>query len=101
MVEYIKDYSIWHPRGSQVSSGLRTRIWEVTTTVTRCIKRFSNALTIDTELKDISIYLATDYDAIILEFLELFTSQYEEYIKTSTSPPENPYQCIVFDGFYI
>ena len=42
----------------------------------------------DLELKDLSIYLATDCADFISEFLEFFTSQYEEYINTSTFPPE-------------
>ena len=39
------------------------------------------------ELKELSIYLATDYAAFILAFIEFFTSQYEEDIETSTFPP--------------
>ena len=42
----------------------------------------------DTELNDISIYLDMDSADFIQEFIELFTSQYKEYIKTSTFPPE-------------
>ena len=47
-----------------------------------------NTLNTETELKELSIYLATYSADFILEFLELFTSQYEEYIETSTFPPE-------------
>ena len=45
-------------------------------------------MTNDTQLKELSIYLATDSDAFISEFLESFTSQYEEYTETSTLPPD-------------
>ena len=96
LVGYIKDYSIWHPRGDQGSSGLRTRILEGTATVTGRLKRISNTLTTDPELKEISIYLATDYAAFISEFLKLFTSQYEEYTKTSTLPPEQALTIVLF-----
>ena len=88
LVVYIKDYSIWHPHRSQVSSGLRIRIREVTETVNGRLKRLRNTLTTDPELKEILIYLATDSAVFISEFIEFFTSQYEEYIETSTFPPE-------------
>ena len=88
LVGYIKHYSIWHPRGAQLSSDLRTIIWEGTTTVTRRLKRIRNALTTDTELKELSIHLATNSADFISEFIRFFTSQYEEYTETSTFPPE-------------
>ena len=69
LVVYIKDYSIWHPRGAQGSSGLRTRIQEGTATVTGRLKRLMNTLNTDPELKELSIYLVTDSAAFILEFL--------------------------------
>ena len=51
LVGYIKDYSIWHPRGYQGSSGLITRILEGPATVTGSLKRLRNTLTTDPELK--------------------------------------------------
>ena len=88
LVGYIKDYSICHPHGAQGSLGLRTRIWEGTETVTGHLKRLRNTLTTDLELEELSINLATDSAALILEFIDFFTSQYEEYIETSTFPSE-------------
>ena len=38
LVIYIKNYSIWHPHGAQVSSGLKTRIQEGTSTLTGHLK---------------------------------------------------------------
>ena len=55
LVVRIKDYSIWHLRGDQGSSVLRTKIWEGTTTVTGRLKRLRNTLTNDTQLKELSI----------------------------------------------
>ena len=88
LVGYIKDNSIWYHRRSQGSSGLRTRIWEGTTTVTGHLKRLRNTFTTGPELKELSVYLATYYAVFILEFLKFFTSQYEEYIKTSNFSPD-------------
>ena len=85
---YIKDYSIWNTHGAQGSSGLRIRIWKGTATVTGRLKRLRNTLTTYPELKELSIYLATYSSTFISEFIEFFTSQYEEYIETSTFPPE-------------
>ena len=88
LVGYKKDYYIWNLCGSQVSSGPRTIIWEGTETVTGSLNRLRNNLTNDPELKEPSIYLATGYAPFISEFLELFKSQHEEYIETSTFPPK-------------
>ena len=88
LVGYIKDHSIWHPRGDQGSSVLGKIIWGGTETVTGHLKWLSNTSTNDPQLRDISIYLDTDYADFISEFLELFVYQYEEYIETSTFPPE-------------
>ena len=82
----MKDYSIWHPRGAQGSSGPIARILEGTSTVTRRPKRLNNALTTDPELKELSIYLTSDSADFISEFFKFFTSKYEEYIETSTFP---------------
>ena len=78
LVGYIKDYSIWHPRGAQGSSVLRTIIREGTATVTGRLKWLRNNLNTNPELKELSIYLATDYAPFILAFIEFFTPQYEE-----------------------
>ena len=88
LVSYIKDYYIWHPHRDQGYTGLRSRIWEGTVTVTGCLNQLKNTLTTDPELKEISIYLVTDSADFISEFLKFFTSQYEEYIKNSTLTPE-------------
>ena len=45
LVGYIKDDSIWNPRGDQGSSGPRTIIWEGTTKITVGIKQLRNTLT--------------------------------------------------------
>ena len=88
LVKYIKDYSIQHLRRDQGSSGPRTRILECTAKLTGRLKRIRNTLNIDPQLKELSIYLVTNSAAFILEFLKLLMSQYEEYTKTSTFPPE-------------
>ena len=88
LVGNIKGYSIWNLCVAQVSSGPRAIIWEGTETVTGRLKRLRNNLATDPELKELSMYLATDYAPFISEFLELFNSQNEEYIETSTFPPE-------------
>ena len=61
LVGYIKDYYIWHPCGAQGYSGPRKIIREGTATVTGRLKRLRNTLNTDTELKELSIYLAKDY----------------------------------------
>ena len=61
---------------------------EGTTKVNGRLKQLRNTLTTNPELKDLYIYLAKDSANFISDFIELFTSQYEEYIKTSTFPPE-------------
>ena len=48
------------------------------------------------ELKEISIYLYTDSADFISVFLEFFTSQFEEYIKTSTFPPEQALTTVLY-----
>ena len=45
-------------------------------------------MTTDPELREISIYLAIGFSDFISEFIEFFTSQYEEYIEASIFPPE-------------
>ena len=45
LVVRIKDYSIWHLRGDQGSSVLRTKIWEGTTTVTGNLNRLTDNFT--------------------------------------------------------
>ena len=60
LVGYIQYYSIWYPCGAQGYSGLRTRIWGVTATFTGPLNCLRNTLNIYTELKELSIYLATD-----------------------------------------
>ena len=69
LVVYVRDCSIWHPHGSQGSSRLKEIIREGTSTVTRRLKRLRNTLTTDTELNELSIYLATDSANFISEFL--------------------------------
>ena len=101
LVGYINNYSIWHPHGAQGSSGLRTIIWEGAATVTGCIKRVSNTLTIDPELKEFSIYLATYSANFISEFLKNFMYQYEEYIETSTFPPEQALTTVLDLTYFI
>jgi hypothetical protein len=87
MVVYIKDFTIWHPRGAQGSSGLRSRIREGTKTVTGRLKKLHSTLTTDPELNEMAVYLSTYSASFISEYLELFTSQYEEYVETSTFQP--------------
>ena len=96
LVGYIKDYSIWHPCRDQGSSVLGKIIWGGTETVTGHLKRLRNTLTTDLELEELSINLATDSAALILEFTDFFTSKYEEYIDTSTFPPEQALNTILY-----
>jgi hypothetical protein len=87
LIGYIKDFTIWHPHGAQCSSGLRSRIHEGTKTVTGRLKKLRSTLTTDPELNEMAVSLSTDYFAFISEYLEFFTSQYEEYVETSTFHP--------------
>ena len=96
LVGYIKDYFIWHTRGSQGYSGLRTIIWEGTATVTGHLRRLRNTFPTYPYLKELLVYLATDSTDLILDFLEFFTSQYEEYIETSTFPPEQALTTVLY-----
>jgi hypothetical protein len=42
---YIKDFAVWHLRGSQGSTGLHYRIRQGSTTVTRRLKKLWNTIT--------------------------------------------------------
>ena len=95
LVGYVKDYYIWHPRGSHGTSGIRAIIQEDTKTVTGQPKRLMNTLTTDIELKELSIYLPTDSATFISEFLEFFTSKYEEYTETSTFFTEQAFNTVL------
>jgi hypothetical protein len=77
LIVYIKDFTIWHPCRAQGSSGLRSRIREGTKTVTGRLKKCCSTLTTDPELNEMAVYLSTDSAALISEYLEFFTSQYE------------------------
>jgi hypothetical protein len=52
---YIKESAVWHPRGSQVSTGLRYRIHQGTSTVTGHLKNLQNMITTDSELIEMAV----------------------------------------------
>jgi hypothetical protein len=81
LIGYIKDFTIWHPRGAQGYSGLGTKHG------TGRLKKLRSTLILDPKLNKMAVYLSTDSAAFISEYLEFFTSQYEEYVDTSTFQP--------------
>jgi hypothetical protein len=87
LIDYIKDFTIWHPRGAQGSSGLRSIIHKGAKTITVRLKKLRSTLTTDPELNEMAVHLSTDSSAFISEYVELFTSQYEEYVEISTFHP--------------
>jgi hypothetical protein len=74
------------PGGGECSSGLIKRIREGTATVNAHLKKLRHTLTTDPELNELEIYFTTDSAAYISEFIEFFTSQYEEYVETAMFP---------------
>jgi hypothetical protein len=85
---YINEFAVWHPRGSQGSTGLRYRIRQGTTTVTGRLKKIRNTITTDSELIKMAVYLSSDSASFITKMLEYITTQYEEYTKTQSFKPK-------------
>jgi hypothetical protein len=85
---YINDFDVWHPRGSQGSTGLRYRIRQGTTTVTGRLEKLRNTITTDSELIEMTVYLSSDSAYFIMEMLEYITTQYEDYTETHTFKPK-------------
>jgi hypothetical protein len=84
----MKEFAVWHLRGSQGSTGLRYRIRQGTTTATGRLKKLRNMFTTDSELIEMAVYLSSDSDSFITEILEYTTTQYEEYVETQTFKPK-------------
>ena len=51
MIGYIKDYTVWHPRGTKSSSGLKTRIRDGEKTVMGQIQKLTNIVTKYSDIK--------------------------------------------------
>jgi hypothetical protein len=47
LIGYLKDYIVWHPRGTKASSGLKTRIRDGVKTVLSRLQKLRNAVTKD------------------------------------------------------
>jgi hypothetical protein len=62
---YINEFAVWHPRGSQGSTGLRYRIQQGTTTVSGRLKKLRNMITTDLELIEMAVYLSSDSASFI------------------------------------
>jgi hypothetical protein len=65
LIGYIKYYTVWHPRGTKASSGLKTRIHDGVKTVMGHLQKLCNAVTKDSELKELASWLATDANSFI------------------------------------
>jgi hypothetical protein len=62
---YINEFAVWHPRGSQGSTGLRYRIRQGNTTVTGRLKKLRNTITTNSELIGMAVYLSSESASFI------------------------------------
>jgi archaellum component FlaC len=69
LIGYLKDYTVWHPRGTKASSGIKTRIRDGVKTVMG-----RNSVTKYYELKELASSMATDSQSFITELLECVTT---------------------------
>jgi uncharacterized protein YneF (UPF0154 family) len=95
LIGYLKDYTVWHPRGTNASSGLRTRIRDGVKTVMGQLQKLRNAVPKDSELKELASSLATDAQSFITKLLEFVTTQYEDLVETSTMNDSESWELVV------
>jgi hypothetical protein len=69
LIGYLKDFTVWHPRGTNASSGLKTQIRDGVNTVMGRIQKLRNAVNKDSELKELASSLANDALSFIAELL--------------------------------
>jgi hypothetical protein len=84
LIGYLKYYTVWHPRGTKASSGLKTRNRDGVKTVMGRLQKLRNAVTKYSKLKELASSLATDAQIFTTELLEFVTTQYEDLVDTST-----------------
>jgi hypothetical protein len=95
LIGYLKDYTVWHPRGTKASSGLKTRVRDGVKTVMGRLQNLRNAVTKDSELNELALSLTTDAQSFITELLEFVTTQYEDLVKTSTMSDSESWELVV------
>ena len=83
-IVYIKEYIVWHPHGTKVSSGLKTQIRDVFKTFMVQIQNLPNKVIKDSDLKELASLLATDAQIFITKLIEFVITQYEDLFETST-----------------
>jgi hypothetical protein len=60
-----------------------------------CLQKLRNAVTKDSEVKELASSLATDAQSFITELLEFVTTQYEDLVKTSTMSDSESWELVV------
>jgi uncharacterized protein YneF (UPF0154 family) len=86
---------VWHPSGTNASSGLNTRVRDGVKTVMGRLQKLRNAVSKDSELKELASSLATDAQSFITELLEFVTTQYEDLVETSTMSDSESWELVV------
>jgi hypothetical protein len=95
LIGYLKNYSVWSPRGTEGSSGLRARIRDGVKTVAGRVKKLRATVTTDADLKDLSSVLLTDSQGFITDLCEFVSSQYDEYVESSSFTAEKAWSLVI------
>jgi hypothetical protein len=95
LIGYLKNYSVWLPRGPEGSSGLRARIRDGVKTVAGRVKKLRATVTTDADLKDFPSVLLTDLQGFITELCEFVSSQYDEYVESSSFTAEEAWSLVI------
>ena len=95
LIGYLKDYTVWHPRQTKASYGIKNQIRDGFKTVMGLIKKLHNTVTKYSELKDLSSSLATDAHSSIVKILEFVTIHYEDLVDNSTMRDSESWELVV------
>ena len=96
LVGYIKYYTVWHPCGTKVSSGLKTRIRDGVNNVMVIIQNLPDTVIKYYELKELDSSWAIYAQIFITNILEFVTTQYEYLVDTSTMSDSESWELVVY-----
>jgi hypothetical protein len=65
LIGYLKDYTVLRPRETKASSGIKTQIRDGVKTLMGLLQKLCNAVTKDSELKELASSMATDAQSFI------------------------------------
>jgi hypothetical protein len=86
---------VWSPRGHEGSSGFRARIRGGVKTVAGRVKKLRATVTTDAALTDLLSVLLTDSQGFITELCEFVSSQYDEYVESSSFTAEEAWSLVI------